>query len=63
MLGFSSLYSCSQQLASFGLGPLTEADLYKAFASENKGINRYGHFKTSASVNGFWEVIFCNHLG
>ena len=41
------------QMGSFGLGPLTETDFYKASASENMGINRGGLFKASVSINQF----------
>ena len=49
--------------APYGLGLLTEADLYKVSASEIKLLTEADIYKLSASVNQFCEVVFYNLFG
>ena len=53
-LTLSTPYKCVGWMGFLlALAILTVAGLYKAFASENRGINRGGYFNVSVSINGF----------
>ena len=58
-------YRASYGLArtSYGLAPLTEADLYMEFISENKLLTEVDIYKVSSLVNIFCEAVLYNRFG